>query len=711
MEKQFVLKAKTAVKRVAAISAGATMMGATLMGAVAADLGDYPSPFVQNGELNGVVVVGADAQMADMAGAGNLIATLTQATVSAASGTTVTEGGEDIEVALNAAFTAASFDDEDITGLLDDEVNFNDSDYTYKEEIFVGTGLKILTSGAEDEEDFGSNSYLGTTSASVDSFGYHFVFDDDVSALEDSAASAVTADDSLTIPFLGSSIELTDIQDDDTISFNLATSIALYAGESATVNGKVITLENVGTSNIVVDVDGVSDIVSDSSTETVNGIKIKVDAIFDADNLNERYARILAGDDISQTVTDGDVFELFGLSDDSDENPWVWDIDTSSMSTEATIGVTWAQQSNELGDDFPPYAMGEKLSLPNDYGYVVFDSYTSDDYTTYTVHFDESKTINDGSTSEGKDVIRFTSSADDGFTVTDEAGESEDIDEVYFFHNATDEYYAWKPEGEDWVVAAHNDSDVTFSLQYDNDDTAAVTLSTDEAAEHNFTIASYGDVPAVTIYTTNTTEEYRLGDSEDEEADEVTVGSDTVGTKDYDLLFTGGLIVENPESNGNGAGQVVLRYPSEAMDANVIVGGPGTSTTSTEYSSVTVNSVAGQTVVMLDNEVTDYASRNLILVGGPAVNTLTARVMGLDYPAEGAASGIPENAAIIRMYENAFGGSNTALVVAGWAAADTRAATSVLQNYRAYANQLNGRTEVQVSGTSVTAVGGDVATE
>ena len=99
------------------------------------------------------------------------------------------------------------------------------------------------------------------------------------------------------------------------------------------------------------------------------------------------------------------------------------------------------------------------------------------------------------------------------------------------------------------------------------------------------------------------------------------------------------------------------------------------------------------------------------MVGGPAVNRLTAQAMGLTYPTGGADSGIPEGAALIRLVENAFGGSNSALVVAGWDAEDTRAAASVLQNYRSYANQLNGKMEVKVSGTSVSAVGGDVATE
>ena len=51
------------------------------------------------------------------------------------------------------------------------------------------------------------------------------------------------------------------------------------------------------------------------------------------------------------------------------------------------------------------------------------------------------------------------------------------------------------------------------------------------------------------------------------------------------------------------------------------------------------------------------------MVGGPAVNRLTAQAMGLNYPTTGADSGVPEGADFIRMVENAFGGSITALVV------------------------------------------------
>ena len=109
MQEKFVIKAKTAIKRVAAISAGGLMLGATALGAVAAyDLGDYPAPFVADGQWGGLVVVGSNANAADIVGATDIVGRLTQEAVSAVSGTgttTVTGGvtgkalfGEGIEL-------------------------------------------------------------------------------------------------------------------------------------------------------------------------------------------------------------------------------------------------------------------------------------------------------------------------------------------------------------------------------------------------------------------------------------------------------------------------------------------------------------------------------------------------------------------------------------------------------------------------------------
>jgi hypothetical protein len=53
--------------------------------------------------------------------------------------------------------------------------------------------------------------------------------------------------------------------------------------------------------------------------------------------------------------------------------------------------------------------------------------------------------------------------------------------------------------------------------------------------------------------------------------------------------------------------------------------------------------------------------------------------------------GIVKDQATLKLVENAFGGTNTALIVAGWEATDTRAAAGVLKDYTAYSATLKGK--------------------
>jgi hypothetical protein len=133
------------------------------------------------------------------------------------------------------------------------------------------------------------------------------------------------------------------------------------------------------------------------------------------------------------------------------------------------------------------------------------------------------------------------------------------------------------------------------------------------------------------------------------------------------------------------------------ITATVVVGGEG---------AVTYNEAVPikDTIARLDIDAEVEAAKlnkNLILVGGPCVNKLTAEALGLSYPTCGAASTVPENAAMIKLIENAFGGGKVALVVAGWNAENTVAACKVLQQYDEYA--LSGAA-VKVTGTTIPSV-------
>jgi hypothetical protein len=135
--------------------------------------------------------------------------------------------------------------------------------------------------------------------------------------------------------------------------------------------------------------------------------------------------------------------------------------------------------------------------------------------------------------------------------------------------------------------------------------------------------------------------------------------------------------------------RVEVRYPDEQVSASLFVlDNDATVGTGTAVAGQTVTSqkvVPIKTAVAkLDSEVTsaDRANKHLILVGGPAVNTLVAEL---------AAAGKTRDTAFYRtkgagyyihdLVKDAFATGRVALVVAGFEAAETRTATSLLQDY------------------------------
>ncbi|MFH1682684.1 MAG: hypothetical protein ABIA37_02705 [Candidatus Woesearchaeota archaeon] len=92
----------------------------------------------------------------------------------------------------------------------------------------------------------------------------------------------------------------------------------------------------------------------------------------------------------------------------------------------------------------------------------------------------------------------------------------------------------------------------------------------------------------------------------------------------------------------------------------------------------------------LDSEVSSISAQNLILVGGPCVNTLAAELLG--NPAD-CTQGFSPGKARLKMFDN---GANMAMLVAGYSGADTRLAGKVIAHRW---KELNGE-EVEVAGTT-----------
>lgn len=177
--------------------------------------------------------------------------------------------------------------------------------------------------------------------------------------------------------------------------------------------------------------------------------------------------------------------------------------------------------------------------------------------------------------------------------------------------------------------------------------------------------------------------------------------SDTYKTQYVDLY---GTLVEKNTYNQD---RVTIWYPDEQMTMDLFVLADGATTSvSGATGGATVNKALPYktSLAKVDSEVTqtDKETKNLILVGGPIVNSLVKELADASktkdtawYATQAAGTGI------IDLVNDAWATGFNALVVAGKDAQGTRAATAVVQKYDDYATQLTG-SGVVVQGTVIT---------
>ena len=130
---------KRVVKKIGAISAGALFMGASLMGAMAADLSEYPSPFVMNGAYDNAAVITSSNSLDANAGL-FIINGLSGAITSTdgSSSTTAVEGAYKLQYSGN-------------------EFNINDTAYDVDTKL-TKTQLATLLAKTTFKDDEGTNT-------------------------------------------------------------------------------------------------------------------------------------------------------------------------------------------------------------------------------------------------------------------------------------------------------------------------------------------------------------------------------------------------------------------------------------------------------------------------------------------------------------------------------------------------------------------------
>jgi len=304
------MEIKKAIKKVVALGAGSIMVGATLLSAMAAaDLANYPAPFVKDGKFDAFIVVGDKAAAEDVVGAVDIGASLQfemkkETTVSVGGeGVLITDGvkikgtGDEI---LNynesiGAVRNTPLDSEDLPVMLAngryvESEGVTDNDETYTQEILLndtnGYGLH------DQPEDLVHDDYLELLDGTP-VYRYTLEFDDPVQFETDSSVDGSRADDieGTTLEIQGNLYTITDVKFNESGTNAVIKDMTLMAGETLlwlvqdnviekTVGGVTHQIKVVDVTDAQdscgVSVDGDVAWIDVKSDKVINGVKIGV---------------------------------------------------------------------------------------------------------------------------------------------------------------------------------------------------------------------------------------------------------------------------------------------------------------------------------------------------------------------------------------------------------------------------------------------------
>jgi hypothetical protein len=747
---------KTKVKAVAAAAAGALLVGSTMAAGFAYDLGDLPAPFVEDGTWNNVFVLGTGGTsrsgLATDLGAGmGVVATFAQQTVpieekqpTGLTGVALvkTTGGdvkeEDIPLfdTLASQF-GATLDDNDIASLFDGEIMTDEGNkYDAHEEIKLGTST--LDQNLDD-------GVVGINIPSA-TLEYRFVFDDAVEDVDsDSVLEASDWTDTTDgtgvadIPILGNTVAIKSWTNTSIVMEGGKVSL-VKVGEAVTWGDYTITVDLVSSSDnagITVKQGSStigSEIIDKTNSKTIGGVEVKVENVVAYDDPTQGFAQLRYGEKLSETLSDGEEWpdDERWIVDMSDFQAGTWNKPILTLAYDPDSDADIFDNENLLasGEDF--MLLYEGLAIKNK-GFIVGTTVANDEVTIST----EVKTgpWNAGTNVDSAPVIVID--FPDEWDIYNAALTTRFYDKVYLWKSGNtkievsaendDGTKTWYATGtvdgtanQNITVAQASNGDTNFDLKWSlagtnvagNAGDLLVEVGDGVGTEEKFVINLHNDTSNAFV---------RMAQSTDGTADaaglyytRISSVVTNLGTNEDDYVTEWGVVVDGDVGNNlENSDKVVMTVPNEQQKVKVLIGNeaettkelkPGESFGDVTIEDITVSGTireAGEVVPIavdvwkLDTEVTDPTSTNVVLLGGPTVNSWTKE---LGYSKENFkdVSGTPVG--LIELHANAFGGSNNALVIAGYDAANTRMAGYVAAHYDKYS--LDGM-KATVKGTTM----------
>lgn len=798
------MKMKTLLKAAASAAVGALMLGATLSGAaLAQNLGDLPAPFVQNGVMKALFVVGTKGtdvagSMQDLAGAIEVAGAMGQATIkstqaTAAGGTVTIEqsGGSGLtkNVYLGQYITKVGSESQFKDVLKHDDMSMlkdttaggskiigNDgSSIDYHEELaldgtFSATASNHVNVGTKNNK---VEMYQGALGLAINpgNVRYLLVFDDslDTDGNAAIACGAGQAEEKLfplkNIHFLGSEMEIKCSQFNGSMVVSLGQKMTLTQGQSVTYGDYQVTLTGLDTRSgvdkalLTVTKGGASESVAlaQGGVGTVfnGGLSVKIDTTFQGSA--GAQATLIVGNNLDQTVSDGNDF--------MNMKGWNWIISAGPTVGKPIVGVALDSDARLFtGSDI--MKQGESLDLPGATISISNQGLALTNLGTLTASSASTEVYVAGGAKATKNVLELSfqksdTSASDVFTVStlDNTGANETTvttaQKVWlYFVNNTAIYVTYQdstgnnkyqtnyttsaamPDISNAVLAILRYDTTLIYIKYVNSTATAAPSGnlTIEVRDPTTTTTVIDQLKRKVVQKGAITDSVQLDSATTQtlyyDFDPANLGATILdgswydgdySNSDYALYTEWGLYISAPKSDVQGY-RLTMKVPSDRQKLKVLVGSttgkqttelrvgdsvPGTTAT---VKSVNAAGAAGMEVVPIsapiaktDSEVSDTekTSTNLFLFGGPSVNMLVQQ-LGIQASEFKDASGNPIGK--VKLVSGAFGGSNTACVVAGWDAINTRMASWVLARYKNYASQFAGKSQVTVSGTTTSAL-------
>lgn len=751
------------IKKWIATGLSALMAGSTLAAAAlaASPLSNYPTFFGGNVPY---VVVGASAATSDVVGAVDIMASLavvstTEKTIP--SGTTTAYTGIERKVAIPTTSSGSviggsgtnqlpdPLKNYHFSGLLQGQYSFKGTAHNYHEEVDEGAVTPMLTHSLV--------SYVnGTMKMKVDTGAvtYKYVFDDAVSGTDfnATAASTTTYQTPVTVKVAGKDFLIVAIP--STTSFIALTGTVAWvqAGSDTgiTVGGLTALVDAVYTNTQaairVVDANGnlvqnLGVVGTDSKSFTYGGDTYKIKILNTATSSKESVA------DSAQVVFGkGDVEKTYDNSDTAYLSDWTTDWKISGVFNTAGIikandyiTVTYSPTTLEEANKY--YAAGSKFQGPGQYFELNYAGLTPNQFAKITVQPVTGKTVYNSTVTTGYSTVSGLNGLE---IASDVAGTlvsgGQGYDKMYVLFNASgsagtfNDTFAWLayfdkttsrvvnldtatyPQKIQIVNGSYQNFTITLSYggpgataQYSLygifDKTTLIgdfivksgSTTNVDMAYVNRTLASTSAVPELVLGGT-------VSKAEGNDVTSLVEGTlSDVALQYGDILTDNGLQVYSVKGNGDGD-KVIVGVPPETIYGLVQFGKIGaTSTTGGTYSEFTPITSA---VAKLDTELAtdaDRSAKNLVLVGGPCVNQLVRDLATAGKIAYTCDNWPGRDFGLIQSVDDAFATGKVAVVVAGTRAADTRLASSVLQQYATQLATQSGQV-VEVTGTTAVPV-------